>query len=55
MLRGAAGGPRVYLLDARGTTLADSGPQIDPASLAGAGSTVYWRRAGRAASARFAG
>ena len=50
-----AGAGRLYLLDARGTTLADSGPQLDPGSLAQAGDTVYWRSGGRAASTRFAG
>jgi hypothetical protein len=56
MLRAQPGGTgRLYLLDGRGTTLADGGPQLDPASLAGAGDTVYWRSGGRAASARFAG
>jgi hypothetical protein len=35
---------RVRKVESRGTTVLDEGPDIDPASLAVAGSWVYWRR-----------
>jgi hypothetical protein len=46
---------RVVLIDALGSRVADSGPALDAGSLAEAGTTVFWRHGGRAASARLSG
>jgi hypothetical protein len=58
MLAGRCAGcapARVVLIDARGTRVADSGPALDPGSLAEAGTSVFWRHGTRAASARLSG
>jgi len=46
---------RLVLIDARGTRVADSGPALDTASLAAAGTTVFWRHAGRPVSRQLSG
>jgi hypothetical protein len=49
------GGARLVLIDARGTRVVDAGAQLDPATLAEAGTTVFWRHGARAESARLSG
>jgi hypothetical protein len=51
----ACGGARLVLIDARGTRVADAGAQLDPTTLAEAGTTVFWRHGARAESARLSG
>jgi hypothetical protein len=51
----ACGSGRLVLIDARGTRTVDSGAALDTTSLAGSGTTVFWRHAGRAASTQLSG
>jgi hypothetical protein len=51
----ACGSGRLVLIDARGTRTVDSGAALDTASLAGSGTTVFWRHAGRATSTQLSG
>jgi hypothetical protein len=53
--RPACAPARLALIDARGKRVADSGPALDTRSLAAAGTTVFWRRAGRAVSQQLSG
>jgi hypothetical protein len=46
---------RLVLIDAHGMRVADSGAALDTASLAAAGRTVFWRRAGRPVARQLSG
>jgi cytochrome bd-type quinol oxidase subunit 2 len=47
---GSCGPARLFVRDAGGNRVVASGASLDPASLAGAGETVYWREGGQARS-----
>jgi hypothetical protein len=48
---GGCAGPRLVLVDARGTRTVAAGAALDASSLAGHGTLVYWRDGGQAQSA----